>query len=104
MLIHNQIIIMEKANFIKIEAIQIAEVFNIKKLRAEFGFEPHSSSPSEIFYTLTDKKRYLYIFDYGVVVLANYTITEKKEFIDFVKNYASTIVDLDLLEEYQNRN
>ena len=42
---------MEKANFIKIEAIQIAEAFNIKKLRAEFGFEPHSSSPSEVFYT-----------------------------------------------------
>lgn len=92
---------MEKANFIKIEAIQIAEAFNIKKLRAEFGIEPHSSSPSEIFYTLDDKKRYLYIFDYGVAVLANYTVAEKKELIDFIKNYASTIVDLDLFEEYQ---
>ena len=47
------------------------------------------------------KKRYLYIFDYGVVVFANYTVAEKKEFIAFVKNYASTIVDLDLLEEYR---
>src|SRR5258705_13572928 len=92
---------MEKDNFIKIEAIQIAEVFNIKKLRNEFGVEPHSSSPSEIFYTLTKKKRYLYIFDYGVVVFANFSVAEKKKVIDFVKNYASTIVDLDLLEEYR---
>jgi uncharacterized Rmd1/YagE family protein len=92
---------MKEANFIKIEAIQIAEAFNIKKLRAEFGIEAHSSSPSEIFYTLNDKKRYLYIFDYGVAVLANYSTTEKKEIIDFVKNYSTTIVDLDLFEEYQ---
>ncbi|PVX47813.1 YagE family uncharacterized protein [Flavobacterium sp. 103] len=88
-------------NFIKIEAIQIAEVFNIKKIRTEYGVEAHSSSPSEIFYTLKNKKRYIYIFDYGVVVFANCTATEKNEFIDFVKNYASTIVDLELLEEYR---
>ena len=92
---------MEKGNFIKIEAIQIAEAFNIKKLRTEFGVEPHSSSPSEIFYTLTNNKRYLYIFDYGVVVFANYSTAEKKELTDFVKNYASTMVYLDLLEEYR---
>lgn len=92
---------MEKDDFIKIEAIQIAEVFNIKKLRTEFGIEPHSSSPSEIFYTLKNKKRYLYIFDYGVVVFANYTVQEKKKIIDFVKKFSSTIVNLDLLEEYR---
>ncbi|WP_281635208.1 RMD1 family protein [Flavobacterium marginilacus] len=92
---------MEKTNFIKIEAIQIAEAFNIKKLRTEFEIQPHSSSPSEIFYTYTNKKRYLYIFDYGVVVFANFTAPKKKEFIDFVKNYASINVDLDLFEEYR---
>jgi len=86
---------------IKIEAIQIAESFNIKKLRSEFGEESHSSSPSEIFYTLNDKNSYLYIFDYGVIVLANYSASEKKELIDFVQKYATTIVDLDLSEEYQ---
>jgi uncharacterized Rmd1/YagE family protein len=92
---------MDLSDFIKIEAIQIAEAFNIKKLRAEFGIESHSSSPSEVFYTLNDKKRYLYIFDYGVAVLANYSLDEKQELIQFVKNYATTIVDLDLFEEYQ---
>ncbi|TRX32749.1 RMD1 family protein [Flavobacterium sp. ZT3R18] len=91
---------MKEADLIKIEAIQIAEAFNIKKLRAEFGIEPYSGSPSEIFYTLSDKKRYLYIFDYGVVVFANYTAVEKKELILFVQNYATTIVYLDLFEEY----
>ena len=92
---------MSDTDLIKIEAIQIAESFNIKKLRSEFGFEPHSSSLSEIFYTLNDKKRYLYIFDYGVIVLANYSTAEKKEIIQFVQNYATTLVHLDLSEEYQ---
>ena len=92
---------MKESNFIKIEAIQIAEAFNIKKLRSEYGIEPHSSSPSEIFYNLSDAKKYLYIFDYGVVVLANYAANEKKDFIDFVKNHAVTIVDLELFEEYR---
>lgn len=92
---------MKESNFIKIEAVQMTEAFNIKKLRTEFGIEPHSSSPSEIFYVLANDKRYLYIFDYGVVVFANFTIAEKKEFTDFVKNYASTNVFLDLFEEYR---
>lgn len=92
---------MKESNFIKIEAVQIAEAFNIKKLRAEFGIKPHSSSPSEIFYALANGKRYLHIFDYGVVVFANFTVAEKNEFIDFAKNYASTDVYLDFFEEYR---
>jgi uncharacterized Rmd1/YagE family protein len=92
---------MKEADLIKIEAIQIAEAFNIKKLRAEFGFEAYSSSPSELFYTLSAKNRYLYIFDYGVVVLANYPAAEKKELIHFLQNYTTTAVNLDLFEEYR---
>lgn len=93
---------MENTNFIKIEAIQLAEAFNIKKLRIAFGVEPHSSTLSELFYTLgSSSKRYLYVFDYGVVVLANYSAAKKKELIELVKKYATTNEDLDLFEEYR---
>lgn len=85
---------------ILIEAVQIAELFNIKKFRAEFGTEAFSSSTSEVFYALTETNRYLYVFDYGVVVFANYDAAAKSEFIEFIKNYATTFVDLDLSEEY----
>jgi hypothetical protein len=37
---------------ILIEAIQIAELFNIKKFRAEFRTEAFSGSTSEVFYAL----------------------------------------------------
>lgn len=86
---------------IQIEAIQIAELFNIKKFRAEFRAEAFAGSTSEVFYALTETNRYLYVFDYGVVVFANYDPVSKSEFIQFIKNYATKIVDLDLSEQYK---
>ncbi|MFM9987158.1 RMD1 family protein [Flavobacterium sp.] len=84
-----------------IEAIQIAEAFNIKKFRAEFGTEAFSGSTSEVFYALNQSNRYLYVFDYGVVVFGNYDAIAKSEFVEYIKNYATTIVDLNLFEEYR---
>lgn len=84
-----------------IEAIQIAEAFNIKKFRAEFDNEAFSGSTSEVFYALNDSNRYLYVFDYGVVVFGNYDSIAKSKFIDYIKNYATTTVDLNLFEEYR---
>jgi uncharacterized Rmd1/YagE family protein len=83
-----------------IEAIQIAESFNIKKFRMDFRSEVHSGSNSEVFYDLGDN-RYLYIFDYGVIVLANYDVISKSDLITFVKKYAVDLIDLDLFEEYE---
>ncbi len=41
------------------------------------------------------------MFDYGVVVFANYDAFAKSEFVQFVKNYATTLVNLDSSEEYR---
>ncbi len=84
-----------------IEAYQISESFNIKKFRTEFKVEAFSGSTSEIFYAFSDLNRYFYIFDYGVVVFANYDEIAKSEMILFLKNYASDLVDLNLFEEYR---
>lgn len=86
---------------IKIEAIQLAESFNIKKFRADFQTEAHSGSTTELFYSFQDDNRFLYLFDYGVVVFANYDALGKSELVQFVKNYASELVDLNLSEEYR---
>lgn len=86
---------------ILIEAVQIAEMFNIKKFRAEFQSKEFSGSTSEVFYVLKENNRYLYVFDYGVVVFANYDPVSKSEFIQFIKKIATKIVDLDLSEEYK---
>ncbi|MGG7034034.1 MAG: RMD1 family protein [Flavobacterium sp.] len=83
-----------------IEAIQIAESFNIKMFRTEFRTEAHYSSNSEIFYVL-ENGRYLYIFDYGVIVLANYDVVAKSKLINFIKKYAVNPIYLDLSEEYE---
>lgn len=85
---------------ILIEALQIAELFNIKKFRADFHVEAFSGSTSEVFYAFEESNRYLYVFDYGVVVFANYDTVAKNDFIKLIKNYALIFVDLDLTEEY----
>jgi uncharacterized Rmd1/YagE family protein len=86
---------------LKIEALQIAESFNIKKFREDFQAEPHFSSPSEVFYVFPETNRYLYVFDYGVIVLANYDVIAKSELLVFAKKYTSILVDIPLFEEYQ---
>ncbi|MFY8069458.1 MAG: RMD1 family protein [Flavobacterium sp.] len=85
---------------IKIEAIQLAESFNIKKFRADFQTDIHSGSTTELFYTFFENNRFLYVFDYGVVVFANYDAVGKSEFVNFIKNYAVSLIDLNLSEEY----
>lgn len=86
---------------IKIEALQIAESFNIKKFREEFDAEEHFGTQSEIFYIFPETKQYLYIFDYGVIVFANYDALAKTKMMDFAKNYTSTQITNPLFEEYQ---
>ena len=73
----------------RIEAVQIAESFNIKKFRADFRAEVFSGSTSEVFYVLPEHDRYVYLFDYGVVVFANYDAVAKSEFLNFIKPYLS---------------
>lgn len=85
---------------IRIEAVQIAEFFNIKKFRTDYKLEPNSGSTSEVFYAFPETKSYLYIFDYGVIVFGNYNESSKNYFINFIKDYATSLVDLDLSEEY----
>jgi required for meiotic nuclear division protein 1 len=85
---------------VKIEAYQVAESFNIKKLRAEFRADLHSGSTSELFYFFEDKHRYIYIFDYGVVAFGNYEAVEMSEFLRFIKNYAENWLENDINEEY----
>jgi uncharacterized Rmd1/YagE family protein len=86
---------------IKIEAIQLAESFNIKKFRADFQIEVNSGSTTELFYTFSEKNRFLYVFDYGVIVFANFDVVGKSEFVNFIKNYATSVIDLNLSEEYR---
>lgn len=85
----------------RIEAVQIAESFNIKKFRADFRAEVFSGSTSEVFYVLPEHDRYVYLFDYGVVVFANYDAVAKSEFLNFIKPYAFNPIPSDLTEEYR---
>ena len=86
---------------LKIEALQIAESFNIKKFREDFPADEHFGTQSEIFYVFPETNQYLYVFDYGVIVLANYDQLPKNELIAFAKKHTSSLIETELFEEYQ---
>jgi len=86
---------------LKIEALQIAESFNIKKFREDFHLVEHFGTQSEIFYAVPETNQYLYIFDYGVIVLANYNQLAKTELLAFAMKHTNTSIEAPLFEEYQ---
>jgi required for meiotic nuclear division protein 1 len=73
---------------IKIEAYQIAESINIKKLRADFRTELFAGNNSELFYSFEE------------VVFANYDEIHRSEFLRFAKNYAEKWIETDYSERY----
>nr|MBP7273621.1 hypothetical protein [Saprospiraceae bacterium] len=84
-----------------IQAFQVAQSFNIKRIRTEFLEPPIFANNSELYYHFEKNNRYLYIFDYGVVVFSNYDAVAKSEFLRFVRNFGeSPLNDLNIFEEY----
>jgi required for meiotic nuclear division protein 1 len=86
---------------IRIEAFQIAELLNIKKFRDDFHEIEHFGTQSEIFYEFPESNQYLYVFDYGVIVFANYDAESKKTLFAFAQKYTTTSIANPLNEEYQ---
>ncbi len=83
---------------LKVEAFQIAEEINIKVFRAEFTGNPLFATNYELFYE-SEKGKYAYVLNYGVVVFANYAEVEKSDFIRFLKNYTKLPVQGDFKED-----
>ena len=85
---------------LKIQAFQVAESFNIRKLRSEFTAEAYAGNNSELFYYFADSQRYIYVLNYGIIVFCNYDEVAKSEFLRFVKAYAENPLAQDIFEDY----
>lgn len=68
-------------------AYQIAEQIHIKPLRQHFTAKPIVSSNTELLYILQERK-YLYVFDYGVVACWGFDEVEISDAILFIRKYA----------------
>ena len=68
----------------KIEAYQISEVINLKKLRSEYANQALLFNNSELFYK-RENGTYCYILSYGVIVFADFNDLEKSEFLKISK-------------------
>lgn len=86
---------------ILIEAFQVAESINIKKLRSDFKGPFHSGNPSELFYVWENERRYLYVLNYGVIIFGNYDEIQKSEFLRFIKQYSDADLDKEISEDFK---
>lgn len=85
----------------QIQAIQIAELIHIKRFRADYKGNLRFGNASELFYFDSDTQRYLYIFDYGVVVFGDFDAVSKSEFIKFLKAYVENPLKKEMTEDYR---
>ena len=75
---------------LKITAYQIAESIDIKRFKNDFTSKLLSSSSFELFYEY-EEKSYLYLFNYGVVIFADFSEIDESKVITFIENYCSTL-------------
>lgn len=85
---------------LKVQAFQVAESINIKKLKSDFRAALHTGTPSDLYYHFEDGNRYLFVLNYGVVIFCNYDEIGRSEFLRFVQPYAENWLDLDIFEDY----
>ncbi|MBF0230879.1 MAG: RMD1 family protein [Desulfamplus sp.] len=90
----------ETDHVVKLYAFYIAESINLKNLKADFTGKLLNSSSSELFYSVGDSG-YIYIFNYGAVVFANFSTIEMSKTINFLRTYCSVFFDKKLDEQYE---
>jgi required for meiotic nuclear division protein 1 len=73
---------------ISIVAYQVAEQINIKKLKAAYKAEVHSSTSVDLFYYHKDGTA-IYVLSYGVVVFSNMDAIATSKFIDYLKDFSA---------------
>ena len=86
-------------DLLKIEAFQLAEQINIRKLRNDFKVAPTSASVYELFYAQEDHK-FLYIFNYGIVVFGGYNDLDKSNTLRFIRDYLEDTIEKEFNDDF----
>jgi uncharacterized Rmd1/YagE family protein len=73
---------------LKITAYQIGESIDLKKFKSDFASKLLSSTSFELFYAY-EENSYLYLFNYGVVIFADFSEIDESKVISFVESYTS---------------
>ncbi|WP_038028631.1 RMD1 family protein [Thermonema rossianum] len=73
-------------------AFQVAEQIHIKQLRQGFAAAPEVATNAELLYILQDKK-FLHVFDYGVVAFYGFDEVEMSDHIAFIKKHAEAALE-----------
>ncbi|MFK7001354.1 RMD1 family protein [Flavobacterium oreochromis] len=84
---------------IKVTAIQLAEIINIKNFRNELEGGNYTFSGSEFFKQI-EQHKFIYLLDYGVVVFANFNTEEEAEWLERIRKHQESPIAMLLKEKY----
>lgn len=84
---------------LKITAYQIAESIDLKRLKNDFTSKLLSSTSFELFYEY-EEKSYLYVFNYGVVIFADFAEIEESKVMSFLENYVPALLPERMSEDF----
>jgi uncharacterized Rmd1/YagE family protein len=83
----------------KVQAFQIADSIDIKKLKTVIDAKLTYSDSDELFYT-TEVNQYVYILQYGVVCFLDYTENQIHDFLEQIRDYSRNFVEIKHREEF----
>ena len=83
---------------IRINAFQVAENINIKKLKTEYSGALINSNSYELFYNY--HRGYIFVLNYGVVVFADVAEPDRNVFIDLIQKYCTNNLENRLSEDF----
>lgn len=84
----------------QLEAIQMAEEFNIKEIKDRFQYELLAGQNTELFFQIS-KSSYLYISHYGTIAMANVGEAEKNKIFGLLSTSSKIDWEEILPEKYQ---
>lgn len=84
---------------VRIIAYQVAQQINIKKVKEAYKAELLSSSSVDLFYFDKEKNKAIYVLSYGVVVFANHDAIETSRFIEFIKPFSISFLEIPYKED-----
>ena len=82
-----------------IKAFQLSEFLSIKDFKNAYPEKPVTASSTELFYNV-DANSYFYLFNYGVVVYAEFSPERILEFNERLKPYANNWLEIQYKESF----
>jgi required for meiotic nuclear division protein 1 len=84
----------------EIKAFQLSELIQLKKFKKDFAQEPLYGNNFELFYK-TKEGNFIYLLNFGVVIIAGMNEIEKSSLLKFLKDYLEDPIEVEFIDDFE---